>query len=127
MLDPKYLSTKNLTQRDACIRLFIAIRFMTTKYGQAHSSLMGDWFPSGAFLPGNTHGETHQETHPPRKEEDLHALSWKPFRMFADKTKLVIGQYEHVGQHKNKLMCLQKDTNIWKDKHQTVQRSYLWK
>lgn len=93
---------------------------MTTKYGRAHSSLMGDWFTSGAFLPGNTHGA-------PRKEEDLHALSWKPFRMFADETKLVIGQYEHLGQHKNKLTYLQKDTNIWKDKHQTVQRSYLWK
>ena len=24
--------------------------------------------------------------------------------MFADETKLIIGQYEHVGQHKNKLV-----------------------
>lgn len=46
--------------------------------------------------------------------------------MFAGETKLIIGQYEHAGQHKNKLMCLQNDTNTWKDKHQTVQRSYLW-
>lgn len=28
--------------------------------------------------------------------------------MFADETKLIIGQYEHVGQHKNKLMCLKR-------------------
>lgn len=43
--------------------------------------------------------------------------------MFADETKLIIGQYEHVGQHKNKLMCL--DTNTWKDKHQTVQKLFM--
>lgn len=64
MLDPKYLSRKNLTQRDVCMRLFIAIRFMTTKYGRAHSSLMG-------LIHRAVLVHSYEETHgAPRKEKE---------------------------------------------------------
>lgn len=72
MLDPKYLSKKKLTQRDVCIRLFIAIRFITTKYGRTYRSLMGDWFTEQLW-----HVPMMKYWAPSKDKEDLHALSWK--------------------------------------------------